>query len=126
MNIVLWVVQVLLAFQAFAGGAYKLLKFDEIAKVPAMGALPRSAWGAIGVLEMVCGVLLIVPMATKWMPVLTPAAAAVLAVESFGLALLYGRYSRELAPTNPMVWVVASGLMAAFVAWGRFALRPPA
>lgn len=126
MNIALWVVQVLLAFQAFAGGAYKLLKFDEIAKVPAMGALPQGAWGAIGIFEMVCGVLLIVPMATKWMPILTPAAAAVLAVESLGLAVLYGRYSRELAATNPMVWVVFGGLMAAFVAYGRFALRPPA
>ena len=125
MNIVLWIVQVVLALQAFAGGAYKIFQFDELAKVPAMSALPRAGWGAIGVFEMACGVLLILPMAIRWKPVLTPAAAAALAVESFALAVLYGSYSREMAATNPMVWVVAGGVMAAFVAYGRFALRPP-
>jgi len=126
MNILLWVVQVALAVLSFAGGAYKVFSFDELAKMPATGALPRAGWGALGGFEMVCAVLLIVPAATKWMPVLTPFAAAALALESLALAGVYSRYSLKLTATNPLVWVVAMALMAAFVAYGRYALRPVA
>lgn len=124
MNIVLWIFQVLLGWQSFAGGAYKVFKFAEISNVPAMGALPRGAWSAIGVFEMLCAVLLILPAALKRMPVLTPIAAAALLVESLALAGLYASYSTELASTNPLVYVLVSALMAAFVAFGRFRLRP--
>jgi hypothetical protein len=75
------------------------------------------------VLEMLGAVLLVVPAAAKWMPILTPLAAAVLALETLALAGLYARYSLQLAATNPMVWAVVMGVMAAFVAYGRYALR---
>jgi hypothetical protein len=126
MNIFLWVVQVALALLSFAGGAYKVFMFDELAKVPSSSALSRGGWGALGVFEMLCAVLLIVPAATKWMPILTPLAAAALTVESLALVVLYARYSLELTATNPLVWVFVMALMAAFVAYGRYALRPPA
>ena len=126
MNVLLWVFQIALALLAFGGGAYKLFMFDELSKMPAMGALARGGWGTLGVLEMVCAVLLIVPAAANRMPVLTPLAAAALALESLALAGLYARYSLELTATNPLVWVVMMGVMAAFVAYGRSALRQPA
>jgi hypothetical protein len=126
MNVLLWVLQVALALLSLGGGAYKVFMFDELAKVPAMGALARGGWGALGVFEMLCAVLLVVPAAANWMPVLTPVAAAAVALESLALAGLYARYSFELTATNPLVWVVVMGLMAAFVAYGRYALRPPA
>jgi hypothetical protein len=125
MNGLLWVLQVPLALLSFGGGAYKVFMFDELAKVPAMGALSRGGWGALGVFEMLCAVLLVVPAAASRMPILTPLAAAALALESLALAGLYARYSLELTATNPLVWVVMMGLMAAFVACGRYALRPP-
>ena len=124
MNILLWVLQIALAVFCFAGGAYKNFSFDELAKMPATAALPRGGWGALGVFEMVCGVLLIVPAAMKWMPALTPLAAAALALESVVLAVLFSRYSLRLAATNPLVWVVGMAVVAAFVAYGRYALRP--
>ena len=126
MNVLLWVLQIALALISLSGGAYKVFMFDELAKLPAMGALARGGWGAVGVFEMLCAVLLVVPAAAKWMPVLTPLAAAALALESLALAGLYARYSLELTATNPLVWVVVMGLIAAFVAYGRYALRPVA
>ena len=126
MNILLWVVQVVLALLSFAGGAYKVFSFDELAKMPATGALSRGGWNALGVFEMLCAVLLILPAATKWMPGLTPLAAVALALESLALAGLYARYSLKLTGTNPLIWVVGMALMAAFVAYGRYAIRPPA
>ena len=124
MNILLWVLQVALALLYLAGGAYKTFMFDELASQ--MAALSRGGWRALGVLEMVGAVLLIVPAAAKWMPVLTPLAAAVLALETLAIAGLYARYSLKLAATNPLVWAVVMGLLAAFVAYGRYALGPSA
>ncbi len=121
MNVFLWVLQVALALLYLAGGAYKTFSFDELAKQ--MTALPRGGWSALGVVEMVGAVLLIVPAAAKWKPVLTPLAAAVLALETLALAALYARYSLKLSVTNPLVWAVVMGLVAAFVAYGRYALR---
>src|SRR5438445_2053563 len=69
MNVLLWVLQVALALLYLAGGAYKVFKFDELANH--MRALPRGGWRALGVLEMLGAVLLIVPVASNWLPVMT-------------------------------------------------------
>ncbi len=126
MSVLLWVLQVALALLYLAGGAYKLFSFDELVKMPQTGMLSRGGWGALGVFEMVGAVLLIVPAVAKKMPVLTPLAAAALALETLALAGLYARYSLELAATNPLVWAAVMGLLAAFVAYGRYALMAPA
>ncbi len=117
MNVLLWVLQVALAFLYLAGGSYKVFKFDALANH--MRALPRGGWRALGVLEMLGAVLLVVPA-------VTPLAGAVLALETLALAALYARYSLKLAATNPLVWAAVMGLLAAFVAYGRYALMSPA
>ncbi|MEZ4240386.1 MAG: DoxX family protein [Myxococcota bacterium] len=122
MNAVLWILQIVLALQAFAGGAYKVVRFDDIAQTPAMQDLSRGAWAMIGGYEVACAVLLVVPAAIGWMPVLAAVGAAALAVESFGLAVLYGRHSGALAADNPLVYVLVGGVLATVVAVGRTAL----
>ena len=122
MNILLWIAQVALALLCVSGGAYKALKFDELAKQ--MRAVPHGGWRAIGMLEIVCGILLIVPAAANWMPFLTPVAAAVLGLEALALSGLYAKYSRRLTAANPLVWAVVMGALVAFVAYGRYSLAP--
>ncbi len=73
-----------------------MFMFDQVASEIWYSALPRGGWGALGVFEMACGVLLVVPAAVNWMPALTPLAAAALALETLALAGLYGRYSLQL------------------------------
>src|SRR5215510_624437 len=124
MNVLLWVFQVALALLSFAGGAYKVFMFDELAKMPTTGALSRGGWGALGVFEMLSAILLIIPAPVEWMPLLTPLTAAALALESLALAGLYAQYSLKLSATNPLVWVVVMGVIGVFVAYGRYALRP--
>lgn len=124
MNILLWIFQAALALLYLSGGAYKVFSFDEVARQ--FSAFPRSGWTALGLLEIVGGVLLILPAAAKWMPVLTPLAAAVLALESLALAGFFAQYSLKVAATNPLVWNVGMGLLALFVAYGRYALSPTA
>jgi hypothetical protein len=67
---------------------------------------------------------LIVPAALNWMPVLTLVAAAVLALEGLALTAMFARHSLRLTAQNPMTWNVVMGLLAAFVAYGRYALSP--
>jgi uncharacterized membrane protein len=122
MNAFLWVVQVALALLYLAGGAYKTFNPADVAKqIP---ALPRAGWVVVGVFEVLGAVLLIVPAAAKWMPQLTTLAAAFLTLEATALAALYASYSLKLAATNPLVFAVPMGLMAAFVTYGRYSLSP--
>lgn len=122
MNILLWVLQGVLALLYLAGGAFKTFNPDDVAKqIP---AVPRGGWMALGVVEMLGGVLLIVPALTGWAPSLTPLVATVLAVETLALAALYARYSRKLTPSNPLVYAAVMFILVAFVAYGRYALAP--
>ena len=76
MNILLWVLQVLAALMYGASGVMKIFMFDKISgQVPSFGALPREAWMALGIIELICVVGLIVPAAFRWLPVLTVGAA---------------------------------------------------
>ena len=83
MNILLWVLQAFAALLYGASGVMKIFMFDKIsADVPSFGALPKKAWMALGVLELICTVGLIVPAALHWQPALTVVAAVILAIES--------------------------------------------
>ena len=54
MNILLWVLQVLAALLYAASGCMKVFMFDKVSKdFPSFGALPRQAWMALGILELV-------------------------------------------------------------------------
>src|SRR5262249_18673981 len=122
MNVALWGLQAVLALLSLSGGAYKAFKFAELANQ--MRALSHGGWRALGILGLVFGILLIVPGAANWMPVLTVVAAAVLTLECLALSGLYAQYSLKLTAANPLVWSVAMALMAAIVAYGRYALSP--
>lgn len=123
MNVLLWILQLALAFMFLAGGAYKMSKPDLLAK-QVRGTVPASAWRALGLIELSGGVLLVLPAAMDRMPMLTAHAAALLALESLALAVIYARQSVKLVAANPLVWVVGMGVLAAFVAYGRYVLLP--
>jgi hypothetical protein len=126
MNVFLWILQVVLVVLALSGGAYKVFMVEELMKMPATSSLSPGVWAVLGVFEMLCAVLLVAPALLKRMPILTPIAAAALALESLGLAIMYSKYSLELTAANPLVWVVAIMLMSAVVACGRYACRSSA
>jgi uncharacterized membrane protein YphA (DoxX/SURF4 family) len=121
MNILLWVLQGLTALLYGASGVMKVFMFDKIREdVRSFDALPREAWMALGILELVCAVGLIVPAALHWKPALTVAAAAVLAVESLVFIGVHVKY-REI---TPIIMSGVLGLLMAFIAYGRMVLKP--
>ena len=75
---------------------------------------------ALGILELVCTIGLIVPAALRWHPALTVVAATILAIESLVFIGVHAKY-REI-PT--IIMCVVLGLLMAFIAYGRMVLVP--
>jgi uncharacterized membrane protein YphA (DoxX/SURF4 family) len=121
MNILLWVLQVLAALLYAASGTMKVFMFDKVSKdVPSFGALPRQTWMALGTVELVCTVGLIVPAALHWRPELTVVAATILAIESLVFIFVHVKY-REV---TPIIMSGVLGLLIAFIAYGRMIVKP--
>jgi len=117
MNIALWVLQGLLAFVMLGAGGMKVA--SPKAKLVAN---PKMGWAKdfteaqiklIGLAEVLGAVGLIVPWATHILPVLTPIAAACLAVIMVGAGVVHLRRKE-----SPMPIVLA--VLCAVVAVGRF------
>ena len=121
MNMLLWVLQILAALLYLASGVMKVFMLDKVREgVQSFDALPRNAWTALGILELVCMAGLTVPGAFHWNPALTVAAAAILAIESLVFVWVHVQY-REIPP---IIMSAVLGLLMAFIAYGRMVLKP--
>jgi len=114
MNIILWILQILLALLfVFAGASKFLIPADEMAKsMPAYLSIGFIYF--IGVCEILGAIGLIVPWATKIKPGLTPLAAAGLVIIMIG-ATVIGVMGKPTDAIFPCV----TGILCAFVAIGR-------
>ena len=121
MNMLLWVLQVVTAILYGWSGVMKVFLFDKISgEVPSFGALPREAWMALGILELVCAIGLIVPAALRWRPRLTVLAATLLAIETLVFIGVHVKYHE----ITPIIFSAVLGLLLAFIAYGRAVLKP--
>ena len=121
MNILLWILQILAALLYASSGIMKTFLFDKVSKdVPSFGALPRQAWTALGILELLCTIALIVPDAFRCYTAITVVAATLLALESLAFISVHSRY-KEI---RPIVLSAVLGLIMAFIAYGRMVLSP--
>lgn len=122
MNTALWIVQCLAGFAFFAAGAMKLSQPKEklAPKMSWMNAFSAGTIKLIAIAEVLGGIGLIVPAATKIMPILTPIAAAALVLLMLGAFATHLRLKEALEGVPSLVLAA----MAAFVAYGRFVLAP--
>jgi uncharacterized membrane protein len=120
MDRTLWIVAGLLAAVYLFSGAVKLiLPKEKLATVPAGGWVNDFSAGAvraIGALEILGAVGLVLPAVTGIAPVLTPLAALGLAVLMGGAVITRLRRHEPKPLLADMVYLA----LAAFVAWGRF------
>jgi hypothetical protein len=123
MNILLWIIQVLLALLfLFAGGTKLLLSLETL---KAMGSpnqimLPGLLLRFIGVCEVVGALGLILPGLLRIRPSLTPLAAAGLVIIMIGAVGLTVAGDGVAAAIVPFVTLI----LVAFVAYGRSRLAP--
>jgi uncharacterized membrane protein YphA (DoxX/SURF4 family) len=120
MNIALWIVQVLLALLfLFAGGMKLVLPIEEMTKQMPL-PLPDLFLRFTGIVEMLGAIGLILPWLLRIRPGLTPVAAAGLVIVMIG-ATVYTLAAGDIAlALMPLV----VGILAAFVAYGRWRLTP--
>src|SRR5262249_26389721 len=118
MNYALWIIQGLLALLfLFAGGMKLILPIEEMTKEI---ALPGLFLRFIGVAEVLGGLGLVLPGLSGIRPGLTPLAAVGLVIIMIGatvISFVTGGLATALIP-------LVVGLLATFVAYGRWRLAP--
>ena len=121
MNVALWIAQGLLAAVfLFTGGMKLVIPIEEMMKqmpIPLPGWFLRFA----GVVEVLGAIGVILPWLLRIRPGLTPLAAAGLVIVMIGAIVYTVASSDFLSALIPLV----VGILAGFVAYGRWRLTPP-
>lgn len=123
MNIVLWIVQILLALAFLLAGTLKVTQpIDRLAtRMNWVNAIkPPRLVRLIGTLEILGAIGLILPAVTGILPWLTPVAATGLVLTMIGAITLHTRIG-EASRIAPNVVLL---LLAAFIVIGRFVVMP--
>ena len=121
MNILLWVLQILLALHTVMGAVWKFSHSAE-QTMPSLKAIPHGVWLAMSIFELLCSLGLILPAFSKPLAILAPIAAACIAAEMLLFAGLH-IYSRDTNYGPVIYWLVVAAICA-FIAYGRFVLKP--
>ncbi|HEX8179648.1 MAG TPA: DoxX family protein [Pyrinomonadaceae bacterium] len=123
MTYALWIVQALLALLfLFAGGMKLVIPPDVLASMGSPNQILLPGWFVrfVGVCEVLGALGLLLPGLLRIKPWLTPLAAAGLVVIMIGAVALTMAADGVTAGVVPLV----TGLLAAFVAYGRWWLAP--
>ena len=122
LHVGLWVVQCLLGAMFLAVGAMKATQpIASLANALGWPAeVPAALVRFIGVAEFLGGLCLILPAATRIMPMLTPLAGVGLATAMLFATIFHISHGEFGAVAAPLVL----GCLAAVVAWGRATKAP--
>ena len=120
MNILLWVLQILLALHTTMGAVWKFSNSERT--VPSLNAIPHGVWLAMSVVELLCSLSLIVPAFNQSLAILAPIAAACIAAEMLLFCGLH-IYSGD-ANYGPVIYWLVVAAICAFIVYGRFVLKP--
>jgi hypothetical protein len=120
LNILLWVLQILLALHTTIGAVWKFSHSEQT--VPTLKAIPHGVWLAMSVVELLFSLALILPALYKPLAILAPIAAACIAAEMLLFCAVH-IYSGNAAYSPMIYWLVVAALCT-FIAYGRFVLKP--
>ena len=121
MNILLWILQILLAFHTATGAVWKFSNSAE-QTMPSLSALPPSVWMVMAVVELFCAIALVVPALNRSLALVIPVAAVIIIAEMLvfsGLHLFSGTSN-----FGPMAYWLVVAVICAFIAYGRLVLQP--
>jgi DoxX-like family len=110
-NAVLWGVQLFLAF-FFLLASIPKLSGRGLDRWTGFDSLPQTEAGFIGLMELLGAMGLVLPMATRIMPWLTPLAAIGLAVNVLMAAGFHARADERLEMLETVLWASIAGCIA--------------
>ena len=119
MNIVLWILQVLLALHTVMGAVWKLSNSEQA--VASLSALPHGVWLALAVLEVLSSVGLVYPAFRRGLLWPVVAGAGFIAFEMLlfcGVHLASGDSS-----SGPMFYWLVVATISVIIGYGRVRLR---
>lgn len=120
MNVVLWILQVLLALLFLFAGVTKFVFSVEEMNAQAPVVLPGLLLHFIGLCEVLGGLGLILPSLLRIQPRLTPLAAVGLAIITAGATVITLQGPMKAGAAFPFIVC----LLCLFVAYGRWRLKP--
>lgn len=121
MNILLWILQILLAIHTGIGAVWKFSNTSG-QTMPSLGAIPNGVWLSMSILELLFVLALILPAFSKPLGALAPIAALCIAGEML-IFTGFHLYSVE-ANYGPIIYWLVVAAICAFIAYGRFVLKP--
>ncbi|MGF9976960.1 DoxX family protein [Viridibacillus arvi] len=117
MNIILWIIQILLALLFITVGSKKAFQTDKAKESMDWAKnVPNSRIIAIGIVEILGAIGLVLPWALDIAPILTPIAAVGLALTMIVAAILHAKLKENKAVVVNIIILVLISL----VAIGRF------
>jgi uncharacterized membrane protein YphA (DoxX/SURF4 family) len=120
MNIILWILQILLALLFIFAGVMKFVMSVEQMNAQAPVPMPGLFLHFIGVAEVLGGLGLILPSLLKIKPLLTPLAALGLAIITAGATVTALMGPVKVGAAFPLIVC----LLCLFVAYGRWRVKP--
>ena len=120
MNILLWILQSVLALHTAMGAVWKFSHSER--SVPSLNAIPHKIWLGLSVFELLCSVALVLPAVMTSAAVLAPIAATCIGATMLIFSAIHLR-TRD-AKYGPMIYWLVVAAFCAFIAYGRFILIP--
>ena len=115
MNLVLWILQILLALYNAIGGIYTISNHEQL-KSTLASDLPKPVWLILGALQVVFALGLVLPGVFGVLPKVIPISAAYLACNALLGCLLFAQY----AGFPGVLWGIVPAILAGFVAYRRW------
>lgn len=120
MNILLWILQILIGLHTFIGGAWKFSHTSE-QTMASLSIISNQIWLGLGFAEIICALILILPLFINFLKRLVPLAAALIAIEMiiFSFIHLTSVSATDYSPVY--YWAIVSGICI-LISFGRLKL----
>lgn len=120
MNILLWILQILLALHTVFGAVWKFSNSEQT--IASLKVIPHGIWLAMSIIEILCAIGLILPAFNKDLAKLAPISASVITAEMLLFSVLL-IFSGSANYGHLIYWLVVAAICA-FITYGRFVLKP--
>ncbi|MEZ4897211.1 MAG: DoxX family protein [Saprospiraceae bacterium] len=120
MNIVLWILQILLALHTLTGAIWKFTNSEQ--RVDSLNAIPHGVWQGLSIVEILCAAGLILPLLVKRLRRLAPWSAVAIGVEMLFFCMVF-LVSGAQSYGELIYWLVVAAICGV-IAYGRWAIKP--